>query len=95
MKQGETRRKKPKDKHEKQSWKTRNEARKGKQELHALTVIANEEAAAQAIADLAAVEQHEQALLNDARFEVRTSDYFREEGDPLRALADQALEETK
>lgn len=37
MKQGDTKRKLPKDKHTKKSWQTRNEGRKAKQETYAFT----------------------------------------------------------
>jgi hypothetical protein len=39
MKQGETRRKLPKDKHTTASWKKRDEARKGRQEAHAAALL--------------------------------------------------------
>ena len=45
MKQGMTKRKLPKDKHEKESWKKRNVARKDKQEAHIAQLIDSDEQA--------------------------------------------------
>lgn len=67
MKQGLTRRLKPKPKHEKKSWQKRNEARKDKQAAFELQVTADQE---------------RRATLVDAAdgLPVKTSDYYRDPG---------------
>ena len=103
MKQGETRRKQPKDKHTKLSWQKRDKARAGKQaqhksdvELAAMMAAQDAEIAAATELTTLVVADAEQAAIQLAEataaaieaaqpdVTIRTSDYFREEGDPLR-----------